>query len=101
MYQNTEIDINNAIEQIFLSGNHPGTVVTGFNPRLLNRIGGVYNHNYYDYEGTILLQECDDDLIECYSVVDPETNEYLGTLGYRQLKFDDSDNEICELYVNW
>ena len=96
-----EIDINEAINQILTNGDFEGTIVSGFDPKKLVYLDGVYNHNYFDYDGVTLLQECDDDSLECYSVVDSETRKHLRNIGFRQLNFDDSDNEICELYVNW
>lgn len=96
-----EINIIDAINEIYNTGHHSGTIVTDFNPRMLNFIGDSYEYycNKYEYEGNILLQERDCDSFERYSVIDPKTNNEIGIIGYRKLTFSEIDDKICNLLV--
>lgn len=74
-------------------------IITDFDPKKLVFIKGVYCHNYYDYEGTILLQESDDDCEETYIICDKDFNQ-IGELGNRTVPYMTGDpDEICELYT--
>lgn len=94
--------IQEAIQYVKETGNSVelGTIITDFDPTKLHHLRGVYNHNYFDYDGTILFEEADDDCFVQYSVCD-DNFKIIGSIGNRQLSFDDSDNEICELYEGY
>lgn len=94
-----EMTIQEAIQQVIETDRSIclGTIVTGFDPTKLHHLRGFYNHNYFDYDGTILYEEADDDCFVQYSVCD-ENFKVIGSIGCRQLSFTNEDNEICELY---